>query len=248
MVERGAADLERAVEVAVTAFCKGRSRTYPYVPNRVDRLWIMQDDPPRKNPRKVEIMGCAVDPDEVSRTLRKASVGWHFYVDIVSTEVSLLERKKLFKAAGYRALGTEWVFVHDLRVIPEATSDPPVRLVQHQEQFRNLPQVAAQKRPYYPDVRQYCIWDERRTYGWVFSRPVGPDAWTGDLYVHEHVRGRGYGFALMARLLNDDRRQGIRSNVLIASKAGARLYPHLGYQLIGALQLFCPQPSARSHR
>jgi GNAT superfamily N-acetyltransferase len=85
------------------------------------------------------------------------------------------------------------------------------------------------------------VWDDTGDYGWVSSIPVGDKAWVSDLYVHEAFRGMGYGRALMSALLREDKEHRVRESVLLASVAGARLYPHLGYQRIGTLQIFCPR-------
>jgi hypothetical protein len=44
----------------------------------------------------------------------------------------------------------------------------------------------------------------------------------------------------MSALLQDDREHGVEESVLVASSDGARLYPHLGYEKLGVLQVFCP--------
>jgi predicted acetyltransferase len=51
-------------------------------------------------------------------------------------------------------------------------------------------------------------------------------------------RRRGIGTALLAKMLRDDRAHGARQSVLLASHAGALLYPHVGYEQIGMLLMF----------
>jgi GNAT superfamily N-acetyltransferase len=102
------------------------------------------------------------------------------------------------------------------------------------------PGGAAKARPH-GGARLYGIFDAIRDYGWVTSLACGPDAWTSDLFVYEEFRGRGYGRALMSRMLSDDKATGVCANVLVASAAGARLYPHLGYRNIATPQVFCPR-------
>ncbi len=42
----------------------------------------------------------------------------------------------------------------------------------------------------------------------------------------------------MSAVMRDDKEKGIERSVLFASGAGSRLYPPLGYEHIGTLQLF----------
>ena len=110
-----------------------------------------------------------------------------------------------------------------------------------QEEASRIPQLASHKLKLMPGSRQFGVWDGTRDYGYVRSIPVGQDAWTSNLHVHADVRRCGYGRALMSSLLWSDKEHGVASNVLLASTAGSKLYPHLGYQQIATLQMFCPK-------
>jgi GNAT superfamily N-acetyltransferase len=231
--------IERALEVFVTFFCQIRSRTRPYISERVEDLWVMRDPPGTKNPRKTEVVSHALPPAETVRRIRSAGLGWHFICD-VSDGQDFAQVREAYKREGYRALGTEWLFTHDLRAIPVLESDPPVRLLESEAELAQVRQVARQKRKLMEGARLYSVFDQARDFGWVTSISSGPDAWTSDLFVHPEFRGQGYGRALMSRMLRDDKALGVRTNVLLASSAGARLYPHLGYQNIACLQIFCP--------
>lgn len=202
---------------------------------------VLRDWPPRRHPRKAEIFACELEPRLVVEQARAADVGWHFLCDVVGPDVDLIERRAALKALGYRALGTEWLFVHELREIPLRETDAPVRVVRSAEEFATLPGGAWRKRHWDPAVTHFAIWDESATYGWVHSRRFGDDAWVGDLYVPEPHRRRGLGRSLMSALLRHDRDAGVKRSVLLASSAGAQLYPLLGYELAGVLQLMCPR-------
>ena len=233
--------LDRAVEVFVQAFAQGKSRTYPYVASRIGDLWVMQDGPGKKgDARKVEVVGVSVEPEIVVRTLESAGIKWHFYCDIAPPGTDLAARKMAFKSLDYRALSTEWMFAHDLGSIPDFVSRPPVRLAATREEFDAVPQRTSHARPWFGFGRQYTVAHPTRAVGFVRSVPFQQDAWVSDLFVHAEYRGQGYGRALMAKLLKDDKESGVRASVLLASRAGARLYPHVGYQQIGVLQMFCP--------
>jgi GNAT superfamily N-acetyltransferase len=232
--------LDQAIEVSVRGFAAGKSLYYPYAITDLGGLYHLHDDPPRKNARKQEVFAVDRSPEEIVETLREAGIGWHFLCDVTPSCLDLKARKAAYKALGYRAVATEWVFVHDLREIPVFDSDPPVRLVRTAEEWATIPQDTGQKRRWVDAFRQYALWDDAAAYGWGESRQYGMHAYTSNIFVPETYRGRGYGRAVMSRLLQDDRELGLEGNALIASTAGARLYPHLGYELVGTLQMFCP--------
>lgn len=233
--------LDSAVAVFVQAFALGKSRTHPYVATRHGPLWVMRDGPRKHgDPRKVESVGIGLPPAQVQEILTCEGVGWHFHCDVVPLGSDLAERKRLYKAAGYRAMKTEWVFVHHLDQVPKFACRPSVRMVTTKEEFARVPWKPGHAWPWFGHGRQYVVHHPDRPVGVVRSVPVGPDAWVSDLYVVEAFRRHGFGRALMARLLADDKAHGVRRSVLVASKAGAMLYPILGYELVGVLQVFCP--------
>lgn len=232
--------LERAIEVSVHGFAAGKSLYYPYAVTELGGLRHLHDSPPRKESRKEEVFAVDRAPQEVVEIIRQAGIGWHFVCDVTPNGADLKARKAAYKALGYRAMATEWVFSHDLREIPEFDCDPPARWVRTAEELAAIPRSGGHKLKWTEGFRQYAIWDADGAYGFGQSRPHDGCAYTADLHVPESHRGRGYGRALMSRLLRDDRELGLDGNALIASTAGARLYPHLGYQLLGTLQMFCP--------
>lgn len=196
------------------------------------------EDAPRRNPRRIEVVGVEVPPEEVVETLNQAGIGRHFYCDVSASPENRFRRRDQFKAAGYRANTTEWVYAHRLAEIPVHRSRPAVCLARTEEDFDRVPQRSTQKRPWYGVGRQYTVSHPTRPVGFVRSVPVGEDAWVSDLFVHQEYRRQGYGSALMYRLLRDDLADGVRNSVLLASLSGSKLYPHLGYELLGVLQAF----------
>ena len=232
--------IPEAIEVFVYGFCHGKSQTYPYVPIKVGNLWVMRDDPPRKKSRKTEVITYGQSPEETVVAIQQAELGWHFLCHIHEPDDDYDGIRAKYKELGYRAISTEGLFIHDLKNIPNYESDPPAREIPNQETWQTIPQRASQANKLRPDTWLFGIWDETIDYGWVTSVPVKDFAWVSGLYVHQSDRGKGYGRALMTKLLASDREHGITQSVLLASSDGARLYPHLGYQKIGILQMFCP--------
>ncbi len=236
--------LERAIEVFVHAFAWGKSQAHPYLVRGEDGLWVLQDGPGRKNPRKIEVIVSELEPAEVVRRIKKTGLGWHFLCHIHADDAEFDVIRAAYKELGYRAMSTEWIFIHHLENIPHFTSDPPVRKVETIEQAKSIPQRASQRRKFRAESRLYAAWDDATDYGWVESVPFGEDAWVSGLYVFRDARGRGFGRALMSKLLQEEKAHGVRTSVLVASSDGARLYPHLGYEKIAMLQVFCPTERA----
>jgi GNAT superfamily N-acetyltransferase len=82
---------------------------------------------------------------------------------------------------------------------------------------------------------------EDRPIGWTRSIRTHDDcAWVAGLFVAKEHRRMGVGRSLLSAMLDDDARFGVRWSVLLASSAGAMLYPHLGYREQGLLAIFTP--------
>jgi GNAT superfamily N-acetyltransferase len=245
--------IPEATEVFVHGYCFMRSFARPYVAARLDDLWVLRDGPcatpaRRLTPRKTEVIAHGGAPAEVVGKIRSAGLGWHFLCHLHAPDAPFEAIRGDYKAAGYRALATEWLFAHDLAAVPSHASDPPVRRVRAVEEAERIRRVTRRKPIRDQDLgaepaaqRLYAVMDENDAHGWVSSIRVGRRAWVANLHVQPRQRGQGFGRALMSALLQDDRAHGIATSVLLASTAGARLYPHLGYRQIGVLQMFCPR-------
>lgn len=233
--------IREALDVFTRGFCVTKSVASPYVVRHEHGLWIMSDGPGRKRPpRKTEIATTGLDPSQVIATIRELQIGWHFLCHVHELGVDAGELRSAYKDQGYRSLGSEGLFVHDLKHIPIFSSDPAPKIVRDQQEANSIPRIAAQPNRVIPNTRLHICWDEQTDYGWVTSIPVESSSWVSGLYVHARFRNRGFGRSLMSALLQSDRENGIKQSVLLASAAGERLYPHLGYQKLGVLQMFCP--------
>jgi GNAT superfamily N-acetyltransferase len=233
-------DINEAIEVFVHAFCRGKSRTYPYVAENRDGLWVMQDTPSRKDARKIEIVAHNLTPSQAVGIVAPWHLGRHFISHIHANEQQR-EIREEYKSLGYRVLATEWMFIHDLEDIPKFDCSPSVIEVPSQEFLDGVSQRAKQPRKYDADTRLFGIWNEEQDFGWVRSIPFGENAWVSALHVNEESRRNGYGRALMSALLRRDRECGVKTSVLLGTAAGSRLYPHLGYKQIATLQIFYPK-------
>lgn len=229
-----------AVEVFVLAFAKVKSRHGEYVARRHEALWIMEDGPGRRRPhRKSEVVALELPPEEAVGSLGRSGVRWHFLVDVRRHDQSDVAAE--YKRLGYRKLSTERMFLHDLAAVPDYASDPPARRLDSEQVLASIPQRASQPRRIFEGDDLYCVWDDQTDHGWVERIKVGDCSYPSSLYVHAESRGRGFGRALVSKVLQDDVAEGVRASVVIASADGARLYPHLGYQEAAVLQIFCPK-------
>lgn len=245
---RAPIDIETAVEVFVRGHSAGKSRSFPYLASRVGPLWVMRDAP-RKNPRdyrKEEWIAFGVGADEVDRIARHQTRGRFFVCAVKEMEEPEGPIRTAYKSLGYRLLSTEAFFVHSLIKIPALPS--PVRI----ERVRS-PEVAAQfgkatrTRPIEAaflgedaPFRQFVAFDNGEIVGRVRSVDAVGATWCTDMHVQTAHRRRGIGQALLSCMLRDDCARGSKASVLLASHAGALLYPRLDYRQIGKLLIFAP--------
>jgi GNAT superfamily N-acetyltransferase len=157
-----------------------------------------------------------------------------------------------YKALGYRLLRTEGFFVQPLRLIPNPQAIVPIERVRTAERAAQLAKII-RRQPIATNLlgddapfRQYVALDGDTIVGRVRSVDAVGATWCEAMYVEPSHRRRGIGQALMAEMLHDDRVRGSRCSVLMATHAGALLYPRMGYERIGTLLIFGPKSRATS--
>lgn len=232
-------------------FCAGKSATHPYEHSRVGRLWVMRDAL-RKNAkdyRKEEWIAYYADPREVDRAARKQTRGRFFVCAVHGSEETDGPLRAGYKQLGYRLLATEPLFVHRLAKILRAASPAKIERVKTAELAVRLGK-ATRSRPIPSEqlgrdapFRQYVALDGEEIVGWVRSINAGDSTWCSNMAVRASHRRRGIGTALLAKMLRDDRAAGAKKSVLLASHAGALVYPRVGYEQIGTLLIFAPRKS-----
>ena len=233
--------LSDAVEIFVEAFSREKSRTYPYIPTQLEPwLWVMQDTPDRKKARKREVISISGDPVRTVERVAREGIGWHFVCEIHTPDIEFAQIRKEYKRLGYRAISTEWLFVHPLADLPPRVQGIEVIKIELQEAMATIPQTASQKRQLMEGTTKFAIHDVSQDLGWVTHVPTQGGDWVSSLWVRPEYRGRGFGRALMTELLHHASEQGDVASVLLATADGARLYPKLGYQQMAVLQMFCP--------
>lgn len=232
---------ERCIEVFVLAIAALKSRFHPYLAEQAEGLWILHDTPGRRDQRKTEIVNIGQPVGEAVERISRLHPEWHFLCHFVPTGQSTEAAKRELKACNYRLVTTELMYCHFLENIGPYQCDPPIRSATTQAEADAFPCTSQHKPKLLQGSTRFVVADETTDFGWVSTVPIGPDAWVSDLFVRPDHRGKGYGAALMNRLLAHDRDAGVRASILLASKAGARLYPHLGYELRGTLLIGCPR-------
>lgn len=233
-------NLESAIEVFVRGFCAVKSRTHPYIPTWHEGFWVLRDAPKKcRYTRKIEVISTGIPPRDLVAHIKELELPWHFVVDIHEPEVADAA-KAAYKALGYRAIATEWLFVYDLANLTSEPAESSIVRLDSPGQAAGL-SSARGKVIFWPPARKYVWVEDNRALGFVSSVPVGEHAWVSDLWVDPRHRRKGIGGALMRAMLQDDRAFRVQTSVLVASKAGSKLYPTLGYAELGTLQVFCPK-------
>jgi len=239
------------IERAVGAFARGyaytRSFTHPYLAERVGPVWVTRDGPrTRGDYRTEEWIAYGIPPAEVDNLARKHARGRYAICAMRALDDPMAPLRDGYKELGYRLNTTEPLMVHSLQEIPDFASPLEIRRVTTQDEADRLTR-AARARQVLPrhlngddTLRQYVALDGDLPVAWVRSITVGDAAWCSNMYVKPEFRRRGIARALLSRMLRDDREAGAKTAVLLASHAGALLYPALGYEMIGTLLLFTP--------
>src|SRR5262245_65295309 len=141
-------DIEFAIEVFVHGHSAGKSRTFPYAAQRIERLWVMRDAP-RKNPRdyrKEEWIAHAMDPRDAHAIARRHSRGRFFIGAIVRDGEPDAAIRSAYRSLGYRLLATEGFFLQRLKRIPRPASQVLIKRVRTSELATRLGQ-ATRSRP-----------------------------------------------------------------------------------------------------
>lgn len=241
--------LAAAIEVFARGFAFTRSFTHPFLAERVGPLWALRDGPRvRPDYRAQEWIAADLAPAEAVALVKANAVGRYAICHIRGRDEDDSAIRAEYKQLGYRLRVTEPMFSHDLKRIPAVESPIRIDRVLTRDVADRLATTARSRQilprhlndPAAP-IRQYVAVDSRDAIvGWVRSIVVGDATWVWNMYVVEKNRRRGIGSALLAQMLRDDRKAGATASYLLASHAGAKLYPRLGYRQIGELLLYSP--------
>lgn len=244
-----AINLEPAIEVFMEGFCYGKSFTHPYGWDKVGRIWVMRDGPRKSGSYRLEeFVSYRVDAAEVLKAISHSKPKRYAIAVVLGLSEDREESKKAFKAHGLRMLGSEKFFALSSSA-PDIESSVTVRRVMSREDAARVARSAQGHRQILESdlredarLRLYAAFDGDTAVGWVRSIDCAYQAnWVSNLYVLAEYRRRGLGRALMTHMLADDRKHGRKHSVLLASTAGSLLYPLLGYEEVGLVQIFMPK-------
>ena len=220
-------------------------------------MLVMEDGPRRSgDPRNSEYVGMDADPsvmvDTAERDATAMKRGRKFALcAIYSDSEQMTSAEAVFRDRGYRLIVREPMFVHDETPKPLA-APTTVRHLTDTEELRRLAKQC-RRRPMDPKdlsnldpkIRAFIATDGEEILGWVKSiRCDDETTWVSDLFVRPEYRRQRLGTQLMTTMLFDDRERGFQKSVLLASHAGAALYPSLGYRQKGTLLLY---PAGRKY-
>jgi GNAT superfamily N-acetyltransferase len=238
------------LEEAADVFCRGftftRSLTYPYLFLRDGPLRVMRDAPRgSQRYRTSEVVLVAGALKEGLAAVQAGSWG-RFALCYIVPPTRVAEARDEVKRAGFRLARIEALMVRDLTA-PIPPADPRVQRVDSIDAGEQVSRVARSRQisvehlvPNSP-LRLYRADAGGSPVGWVRSIDGGEGArWVSNLFVQPEYRRKGLATALMNRMLADDAALGYAWSVLLATHAGAALYPSLGYEQIGTLLLFRP--------
>ena len=243
------------IEDAITAFVEGyrfhRSFTRPVRARRPRGLWRLFDDPRSKGTaRREEFVVRRATPEKVHGIVTDVAQGHYCVTAICGNEEDLDGVRDGYKALGYRLNHTEAFMVHPLKRIPRVP--PPVTLqrVATEQMAAQLAKTAGRRQilPEHleadpPPQRSYVALVDGTIAGWVNSVATRKSTYCSGMYVAPAYRRRGIARSLMAKMLRDDRAGGAQQAVLLASHAGSKLYPVVGYTQIGTAMIFTPKRS-----
>ena len=240
--------ITEAIEVFVGGFCFTRSFTHPFLGERVGPLWVMRDAPRKRGDyRSEEWVAYKVGAEEFDQIVRSQARGRFVICAIGDNEEEQKALQIGLKVLGYRLINTEPLMIHPLAEIPTFDSPALIERVTTTDVADRLTK-AARSRQILPEhfvpgarLRQYSAQMDGELIGWVRSITVDKSTWCSNMYVRPAFRRQGIVRALLSRMLVDDRDAGAQRAVLLASHTGAKLYPVVGYQPIGALLLFTPR-------
>jgi GNAT superfamily N-acetyltransferase len=241
--------IERGLNTFLYGFSATRSLTHPYLVRQLTpSIWVLSDAPrTRGNARKSEVIVYGAGPEETLATIQREAIGRHMLCVLIDPSEQADTTRDGYKRLSYRFVTSEAQFVLPIdRRVDHAAF--PIRRVRQKPEAEAIAK-AARGRQLLPEhlneadapIRLYGAFDHETPVGWVSSVRTDPEcSWVANLFVHPDYRRRGIGKSLMSAMLNEDALCGVKYSALMASKTGALLYPHLGYEQTGSLLLFYP--------
>ena len=243
------------IEDAITAFVEGyrfhRSFTRPVCARRPRGLWRLFDDPRSKGTaRREEFVVRRATPEKVHGIVTDVAQGHYCVTAICGNERRPRRGSRRLQGPGLPAQPHRGVHGSSAEADPRVP--PPVTLqrVATEQMAAQLAKTAGRRQilPEHleadpPPQRSYVALVDGTIAGWVNSVATRKSTYCSGMYVAPAYRRRGIARSLMAKMLRDDRAGGAQQAVLLASHAGSKLYPVVGYTQIGTAMIFTPKRS-----
>lgn len=242
-------EIDLAIETVVRGYGFQRSFTHPYLFEKVDGLRRTHDEPRKKGgERREEFISHRMDPTNVHAVARKHARGHYCLCPIHGPDDDADLIRDTYKDLGYRLNHTEFFMIHSLSRIPRVVSPVTLKRVTTIEMAERLAKTAARRQilPEHvdaedPPMRVYVALVKDDIVGWVNSVVADKATYCGGMYGQPECRRQGIARALLAKMLRDDRKGGARQASLLASHAGAKLYPVVGYSEVGMIMVLTPK-------
>jgi GNAT superfamily N-acetyltransferase len=221
--------------------------TDPFEYVRLGEIGVMRDAAGRKEPRTTEILAVGAQVEAIGQLVKSEKLGRYVVCAIHDGVKRDLAMEAAYKDAGYRLMRTEPFFVRDLgKPVPPVRRET-VRRVTTADDFETVTRANRRRlidgqeiEREAPTMRLFAAFEGVAPVGWVASLDSMHDStWVSSLLVREDFRRKGIASDLMHCMLADDAMRGRLFSVLLASHAGAQLYPRLGYEQVGLLEMFC---------
>ena len=245
--------LPKTIDIVTAALALNRSIVAPAEVVRHGPLWVLRDTVPKPGKaRREEIFAYGAPPAEVVRALHDyAPRGKYALEPFLAPDEDGAGAKAVYKSLGFRLSHSEPLYVRPLVNRNPVTSTWHIRRVASVEEARLVcvrvyGKVSRKVRPEdlttpTPAIRMYWVDVDGEAVAAARSlMPQRAATWMHDVMTIPEFRRRGIATALLRHVLADDARLGSEHTVLLASQAGSKLYPHVGYHQCALLQVYNP--------
>lgn len=137
---KGSAELDRAIEVFVRGFGFVRSRTHPYLAERLGGVWVMRDAP-RRDPakyRREEWVGYGLSPADLYALAEQHTRGRYALCVVRSDDEDPAPIRQAYRELGFRLGGAEPFLQHRLADLPTGPKAVRIEQVTTPEQAERL--------------------------------------------------------------------------------------------------------------
>lgn len=245
--------IPQTIDIMCAAWAINNSITAPSEVVRLGPLWIVRDSNAKPGKaRAEEIIAWGVSPTDTMRAVKEyAPPAKHLLEPLIKLDDDVDAIRSAYKALGYRAMSYETLFVCPLRDRKPIPSEWAIHRITNMDEMRRvtievLGRSRRKLRPCdftdpHPVMRMYYAEVDGRVVAVARSlMPRRGVTWLHGVHTIELFRRRGIATALINQVLADDAALGSRHSALLASQAGAKLYPLLGYKLRAVMQQYAP--------